>query len=139
MNIRLPISLLFASLVVTFSPDVGSQREYFERLTRQGIVEVIVWEFSREGLGAAVPFKHGCAVSRYGDPDTVEKLPLIIKSYRLIIERGLNDPSVGDCITQLLMLESEPYESIYDVSMINKLRPFVRKLNSYGGEETLFS
>lgn len=111
-------------------------KKSFAKLTEQGIDEVIVWEFANpRGLGAAIPFKSGCTVDGYGEPDHVEKLAMMVKTFRHIRDYGLNDQRVRADIKQLLLFEFKKYRdnSIYDDSMIkimlNKLRPLEARMN----------
>ena len=54
---------------------VDQSEKQFVQLMEQ-IDEVIIWEFKRSGLAAAIAFKDGCAVSGYGGPDHLEKLTI---------------------------------------------------------------
>jgi hypothetical protein len=104
----------------------------FEYLMEQGIDEIIVWKFRRGGLAGAVPFKDGCAVSGYGEPDLLEKLIIMHKTLLLISKHGVDDSSVRDSIKRLLMVGR--FARHFDDEMIDiiidKLRPLMTNTKS---------
>jgi hypothetical protein len=106
--------------------DLKKIKRDFVHLTEQGIDEVVVWKFRRPAaLGVAVAFKAGCAVSGYGEPDLLDKLIAMHKTFLLISEHGIDHPSVRDSIKKILVLSNYfPDEDKID-KMINKVRPLI--------------
>lgn len=133
----------FSTLPYRHPDEMTMIKDSFSYLVKQGIDEIVVWDFG--GLGAAVPFRDGCVVYGYGEPDDVQKITMMYETYRHIVARGLDDPTIREDLERLLMFELSPYQddSLYDASMIDimvdKLRPLVKKLKSSDGEEILFS
>jgi hypothetical protein len=75
-----------------------------ESLVNAGIDEIVIWKLTRtHGLAAAVPFKDGCVVKGYGEPDLREKLINMHKAFLLISKHGVEDSSVRDGIKKILM------------------------------------
>ncbi len=108
--------------------DKGSQDKHFiaaikrlrKKLIKQGIDEVIIWKLGspwRGMMGAAVPFKNGCAVQGYGEPDLLQKLIQMHKVYLLISKYGLNSKHVRKGIKDLLM--KSRYKRKFDEKMID--------------------
>ncbi|HEY9190187.1 MAG TPA: hypothetical protein VIM88_04920 [Sulfurovum sp.] len=106
----------------------GSQDKHFiaaikrlrKNLIKQGIDEVVIWNLSSSWggmMGAAVPFKNGCAVQDYGEPDLLEKLIQMHKVYLLISKYGLNSKHVRKGIKELLM--KSRYKREFDEKMID--------------------
>ncbi len=131
----------FVTIPYRHPDDMTMIMQSYAQLISQGVDEVIVWQFGRRiGLGATVPFKGGCAINGYGEPDEAEKLSMMNKVYMQINKHGLDSPVVREGIKQLIMRELEPYqdESIYDDSMIeimiNKLRQLVMNMKTADGE-----
>jgi len=108
--------------------DMQMIREEYADLMKQGIDELVIWEFQRPaGLAVAIPFAHDCAVSGYGEPDELEKLVFMHELVLLISEQGLDDSKVRDGIKKLLMnsgVESHYDDKMVDI-MIDKLRPLM--------------
>jgi len=95
----------------------------------QGIDEVVVWKFRRSGLGVAVPFKKGCAVTGYGELDQLQKLILMHEAFTVITQHGVDDPSVRDKLEKLLMVSRyanfPPHGNKID-AIIKKVRSLLR-------------
>ncbi len=107
---------------------IASVKEGREALAAAGIDELVLWKFtgSGAGLGAAVPFANGCAVTGYGEPDLMDKLTLMKKTTRLIAKRGIDDPKVRSSIKELLMASRyamQYNDEMVDI-MIDRLRQF---------------
>lgn len=107
-------------------------KEDRESWVSAGIDEIVVWRFPNRFLGAAVPFKEGCVVSSYGEPDVHEKLMMMNEAFLEISKHGLNAPSVRDSIEKLL--KNSRYEDMYKDEMIdiviNNLRPLMADTSS---------
>ena len=98
-----------------------------EPLVDAGIDEVVVWRLSRRTMGVAVPFKEGCVISGYGEPDILEKLILMHETFLLISKHGLDDSSVRSSIKKLLMNSRyAPHfsDEMIDI-IIDNLRPLM--------------
>ena len=81
-----------------FAKYVGHRDEHFiafiesERklLAEKDIDEVMIWKLTQtHGLAVAVPFKEGCAVRGYGEPDRRDKLINMHKAFLLISKHGV--------------------------------------------------
>lgn len=105
---------------------IQAMKQTRETLLSAGIDEIIVWQLPRRRLGAAVPFKDGCAVSGYGEPDFLKKLKLMYEAYLLISKHGLNDPSVRPSINKNLM--AGRYAGSYNNKMIDIIIDNLRSL-----------
>lgn len=133
-------AILFIALDPVFSApefDFGDQYrdEYFidtiksarESLYGAGIDQVVVWRLPRRSMGVAVPFKDGCAVSGYGEPDDHDKLMTMNATFLEISRFGLDAPSVRGSIERLL--KNSRYRRIYNDEMIDvvigNLRPLI--------------
>lgn len=109
---------------------IASVRQRREELSQSAIDELVLWKLTSAGgrLGVAVPFKNGCAVSGYGEPDLIEKLTLMETTTLLISKRGLDDERVRDSIRKLLM--ASRYASHYNDEMVDtmiaRLRPLIQ-------------
>lgn len=110
--------------------DRGSQDKHFiasikqlrKDLLKIDIDEVVIWDFGSlwggSGMmGAAVPFKNGCFVSNYGEPDLLQKLIQMHKVYLLISKYGLNSKQVRKGLKKLLM--KSRYKRTFDETMID--------------------
>jgi len=107
--------------------DMENIRTGFDRLVREGVDEVVAWRFRMPGLGAVLPFRGGCAVQGYGEPDMIEKIVAMNEAFRRIIKLGPDDPSVRESIRSVLQQTPyEPDDGKMDV-ILNKVRPFVKK------------
>ena len=108
---------------------IASVKQGREALAAAGIDELVLWKLKARGgrLGAAAPFKDGCAVSGYGEPDLMEKLTLMKKTTRLISKHGLDDRRVRDSIQKRLM--ASRYATHYNDEMvdimIDRIRPLI--------------
>jgi len=107
---------------------IASVKQGREALAAAGIDELVLWKLKARGgrLGVAVPFKDGCAVSGYGEPDLMEKLTLMKETTRLISKRGWDDPKVRDSIKELLM--ASRYASFYNDEMVDIMIDRIRPL-----------
>jgi len=95
-----------------------------------GIDEVIIWRSKILGgqMGMAVPFKNGCVVSGYGEPDYFEKLKIMYETYLLISKNGFDDPAIKNHIKKILMLS--PFQYKYKDAMVDKFIKNIRILSS---------
>jgi len=119
----------FDNLPYRNSVDMEEIKKVREHLKEQEIDEVVVWRLSRRTMGAAVPFKEGCLVSGYGEPDSMEKLKIMHKTFLLISKHGLDDSSVRNSIKKLLMVSRyAPHfsDEMIDI-IIDNLRPLMEK------------
>jgi hypothetical protein len=107
--------------------DMENIRTGFDRLVREGVDEVVVWRFRMPGLGAVLPFRAGCAVQGYGEPDMIEKIAAMNDAFKRITRLGPDDPSVRESIRRVLQQTPyEPDDGKIDI-ILNKIRPFVNK------------
>jgi hypothetical protein len=108
---------------------IAAMKRMRESLVNAGIDEVVVWQLSRAPMGVAVPFKNGCAVMGYGEPDYLDKLVLMHETFLVISKHGLDDPLTRESIKKLLM--NSRYASNFNEGMIDtviaNLRPLVKK------------
>ena len=97
--------------------------EDFKYLMGVGIDEVIAWEllWGTDGVvSAVISLKDGCVVEEgYGGKSETKKIILMRETFVLIMERGIDDPSVKDSIEKLLisdyiMPNSEKVEKIIE-------------------------
>ena len=107
---------------------IESIRKGRKSLYNAGVDEIVVWKLPGATLlGAAIPFREGCAVFEYGEPDYHDKLMLMHKAFLQISKHGLDAPSVRDSIKKLI--KSSRYSSLYKDEMvdiiINNLRPLM--------------
>ena len=107
---------------------VEAIKEMRNALTEVNIDAVVVWKLWRPGMGVAVPFKKGCAVSGYGEPDYLRKLELMHDAYVYISQNGFNDQSARKHIESLIL--DSGYTDIVSDEMINVI---VRNLRDIGG------
>lgn len=107
---------------------ISSMEALRKKLAEARVDEVIIWQLTRHArLGVAVPFDKGCALDGlYGEPDMLEKLQQMHKTYLLIMERGLDDPSVRDGIKQILM--TSRYAGHYNDAMVDAMIATVRQV-----------
>lgn len=128
-HIRGKAALLFVLLDPIWShPDTESKEEFKsgrEKLEKSGIDEVIIWDLPGWTLNAAVPFKNGCAVEGYGEPDYPEKQNDMHEAAIRITELGLDHPSSREAIEKLLPPESEGVDI-----MIKRIRPFAPHIDN---------
>jgi hypothetical protein len=83
---------------------IAAIRDMRDALLEARIDEVVIWRLSRpSGMGVAVPFRDGCAVSLYGEPDFANKLETMSEAFEAISANGLEHPSVRRIIEELLM------------------------------------
>jgi len=99
-------------------------------LYRAGIDEVVVWKLPFPSMGVAIPFKQGCAINGYGEPDFHEKLMLMNEAFLVISMQGLETSSARDSIKKLI--QGTNYAHMYKDEMvdiiINNLRPLIAKI-----------
>jgi hypothetical protein len=109
--------------------DMEIIQNQFQKLMSQGIDEVVVWKFRRSGLGVAVPFKKGCVVNGYAEPDQLQKLILMHEAFIFITQHGVDDPSVRGKLEKLLMVSryaNFPTHGKKIDSIIKKVRSLLR-------------
>ena len=101
----------------------------FQRLMNQDIDEIVIWRFRRSGYGAAVPFKQGCAVAGYTEPDHLQKLILMHDAYIAITRHGVDHPAVRDKLEKVIMAgryaDYTPHGDKVDI-IVKKVRSLLR-------------
>lgn len=105
---------------------IAAMKRMRETLQQVGIDEIIIWRLGRpETMGTAIPFKAGCAVQGYGEPDSLDKLMNMHKSYVLISQHGLDHSSVKESIGKIVGIGS--YADVRIV--IENLRTLMKRIN----------
>jgi ankyrin repeat protein len=103
--------------------DARLARGQFLDLMEAGIDEVVAWKFKRpKGMGAAVPFREGCAVNGYGEPDMFEKLQGMRRAAELVTSRG-PDSSIVRRAVAALVRDRHGDEAQMVEAILDKVRP----------------
>lgn len=108
---------------------IAAMKRMRKSLVDANIDEVVVWRLSMPMMGAAMPFKDGCAVMGYGEPDYLDKLMLMHDAFVVISKHGLDASLTRDSITKLLM--NSNYAPNFNEGMVDtviaNLRPLEKK------------
>jgi hypothetical protein len=116
-HIRGAAALLFVLLDPVWSYGDAEFRPGREQLEKSGIDEIIIWDLPGWTLNSADPFRGGCAVDGYGEPDYPEKLEAMREAAIRITAAGPDHPSTREAIERLY-----PPGDVDDV--IKRIRPF---------------